>query len=105
MGEKLDITEIDTEALLRDFTVPDQAKPIPLDIWLKQQCIFPGTTRVGAKSLYIQYCDWCRANPDIIDKVPYIHVWGRDMGMRFKRGKGKQGNHYYISRERQVYID
>lgn len=104
MNKQLDIRNLPTEALLQDFTVPDANAPVPLDMWLEEQGIFPGTTRVPARQLYDQFKQWCQANAGIIDKVPVIHVWGRDMAMRFKRGKGKRGNFYYISRERQVDI-
>src|SRR5687768_1696350 len=104
MTDKLDIRQLDTEALLQDFTVPASNAPSPLDMWLESAGIYPGTTRVGARELYDAFRAWCQANAGIIDKIPVIHVWGRDMAMRFKRGKGKRGNFYYISRERQVDI-
>jgi hypothetical protein len=101
---KLDIQDLSLDDLLGGLA--DRTSPAPkttdtIATWLVDQGIFPGTTRVLAKDLYLEYRFWRVKHPEITGKVPELRVWGKQMAGRFKKGRGKQGFHYYISRNSQ----
>ena len=95
--DKSDPTTAHLEDLLLglDEPVPDPISD--LDKWLETQGIYPGTTRVRAQDLYVDYCAWCTANDSI---SLAIRVWGKEMAHKFKRSRETSGVRYWISRQK-----
>lgn len=68
--------------------------------WLDDVGIKPGLTRVISTTLYQEYKTWEIQQGTDTREILTILMWGKEMTRRIKRGRGRSGNIYYISRER-----
>ena len=68
--------------------------------WLASAGIIPGMTRVLASTLYEEYKAWEMQQGADPREILTILMWGKEMTRRIRRGRGRAGNIYYISRER-----
>jgi hypothetical protein len=100
---KSDIRELSVEQLLGDLPTAAPRTPNPIDLWIESAGVYPGTTKVPSTKLYLEYQAFMAANPDL-GRTLAIRVWGKYMVTKFKKGRGKTGQFYYISRERDVTI-
>jgi hypothetical protein len=99
----MDLKDLPVEQLLDQLSVADLRAPCAVDLWIKAESYHPGQTRVQSQDLYQQFKAWVAQQPDNTSmKVPDFWRWGVQMGQRFKKGRSKHGNFYYISRESDI---
>lgn len=99
----MDLSKLSLEQLLGDLQVVAKEAPTIVEMWIKDQGYYPGQTRLMSQDLYIVFRTWALQQADITrGDIPGINVWGVEMTGRFKKGRSKHGNFYYISREADV---
>lgn len=99
-----DIRTLELNELLDQLEVRAHRPETDFDKWLVEQDVFPGTSRVRCVDLYEQYRTWWMNTPGMTEKLLDIRSFGKHMTRRFKAGKSKLGQVYYISRQREVVI-
>ncbi len=62
-----------------------------LALFIEERCLVAPHASVGADALYSAYKDWCKQNN--LSALTGT-AFGRDMGKRFEKTRGKQGNIY-----------
>jgi len=95
----MSIKDAKIDDLLADIVDAPHKEPDVVDQWLQAADIYPGTARVPAKSLYTEFLNWHRQQASITESPPNIVWFGRALGHRLKRGRGKSGKFYYVSRK------
>ncbi len=97
MTTDLEIRTLSDDDLLQDIAGRAAPAPNQVQAWIIAQGYYPGQTREPARQLYQLFRAWALAQG--YQPVTHVAVWGQIMAMRFKRGRGRHGNFYYISRE------
>lgn len=102
MSDKLNIQDVSTDDLLAAISDRAPKPPEPIPMWLETEGYFPGTTRILASELYARFCTWYAEQQAFSAngaKVPTLYHWGTEMTRRFKKGRGKHGVYYWVTRE------
>jgi len=86
--------------LLNDMAAAPMRPRGRVSQWLGIAGVNPGNTRIPANKLYAEYVAWETQLGTSKEEVLPILKWGKEMTLRIRRGRGKTGNIYYISRER-----
>lgn len=100
MVPDLDISNLSLDDLLADAASPADRGPRKRNLvedWLLAEGYHPGQTRMASGELYARFRKWAEAQE--ARPIPVVSTWGVAMAMRFKKGRSKHGNFYYISRE------
>lgn len=94
---KLSLESLSVEELMQGLEGTDPATYNSVELWLKEEGYYPGSTRVEADQLYANYLKWFE-DAQIEGRRLDVRSWGKVMIGRFKRGRTKRGSSYYISR-------
>jgi hypothetical protein len=97
---KREIQAADLNELLGGLAVRASGGPDPVDTWANAEGYYPGDTKVASSELWRRFRAWHAQNcPDDL-QPPTLKHFGVVMSRRFRKGRGKMGIFYYISRKK-----
>lgn len=93
------ISKITTDSLLENLSDCSVTPTTVLGEWIRARKLAPGRTPASATTLYNDYVKWYTNTYAAAPKPISMQLWGRLMQQHFKRGRGKSGMIYYVSRK------